>query len=166
LILGVSFFIPHNISMPSVESLPILRRASGQLFSPILCLWVACAFALLSVSVATAADPASSRGYLSALSAADRFLQAWQSSDAEAGMALLTNHAKQASTPEAMEAFFSNEPPSAYEIAHGKSLRPGRYEFPVTLITHAGGASGIHRQFSTIIVLNTGNNDWAVDKLP
>jgi len=65
-----------------------------------------------------------------------------------------------------MEAFFSNTPPSAYEIGHGKPLRPGRYEFPVTLISHSSAAAGIHRQFSTIIVVNTGNNDWAVDKLP
>jgi hypothetical protein len=150
--------------MPSRESSPIFRRAFGHLFSPTVCTWIV--FVLLSVSVATAADPAPSRAYLSALSAADRFLQAWQSNDAEAGMALLTNHAKQASTPETMEAFFSNTPPSAYEIGHGKPLRPGRYEFPVTLISHSSAAAGIHRQFSTIIVVNTGNNDWAVDKLP
>ncbi|HEY1658961.1 MAG TPA: hypothetical protein VGG14_11485 [Candidatus Sulfotelmatobacter sp.] len=115
---------------------------------------------------ATAAPPvpASLPDYLSALSAADHFLQAWQAGDTENGMSLLTSHAKKAVTTEIVEEFFSNEPPAAYEIEHGKVLSRGRYEFPVVLMT--AKHNRIHRQFSSIIVLDTGGNDWAIDKLP
>lgn len=102
--------------------------------------------------------------YLSALSAANHFLQAWQSSDAENGVSLLTSRAKKAASTEIIEQFFSNDGPSAYEIERGKRLARGRYEFPVVLMTFR--KNRVHRQFSNIIVLNTGGNDWAVDKLP
>jgi hypothetical protein len=115
---------------------------------------------------ATAARPLlpSLPDYLSALSSADHFLQAWQSEDPEKGMSLLTSHAKKALTTEIVESFFSNEAPSAYEICHGKMLSRGRYEFPILLIT--AKHNRVRRQFSTIIVLNTGSNDWAIDRLP
>jgi hypothetical protein len=102
--------------------------------------------------------------YLSALSAADHLLQAWQSSDAENGMSLLTSHAKKAASTELIERFFSNDGPSAYEIERPKMLARGRYAFPIVLMTLR--KNRVHRQFSNIIVLNTGGNDWAVDKLP
>jgi len=104
-------------------------------------------------------------GYVPALAAADHFLQAWQSGDTENGVALLTSHAKEAATTDAIDRFFSNSTPSAYEIGRGKLLKRGRYEFPVVL---AGASKNNHsrRRFSSIIVLHSGNNDWAVDKLP
>jgi hypothetical protein len=104
-------------------------------------------------------------GYVPALAAADHFLQAWQSGDLENGIALLTSRAKEASSTEVVERFFSNPGPSAYEIDRGKLLKPGRYEFPVVLISNS---KDVHprRRFSSIIVVNTGNHDWAVDKLP
>ncbi len=79
-------------------------------------------------------------------------------------MALLTSHAKKGATTEILEKFFSNETPSAYEIERGKMLKRGRYQFPVVLIISRN--NHIHRQFSSIVVLNTGGNDWAIDKLP
>ena len=124
-------------------------------------------FLVLTLSVlASPAQPVSplQPDYLSALSTVDHFLQAWQSGDAENGMAMLTNHAKKAVTTEIVEKFFANENLSAYEIERGKALKRGRYQFPVVLMTSKN--SHIHRQFSSIIVLNTGGNDWAVDKLP
>jgi hypothetical protein len=123
---------------------------------------------LLLVSPSAAKTPASSldSGYVSALAAADHLLQAWQSGDLESGVALLTSHAKEAATTDTVERFFSGSDPSAYEIGRGKLLRRGRYEFPVVLAR--GVSSEIHRRrgFSSIIVVNTGNNEWAVDKLP
>jgi hypothetical protein len=103
--------------------------------------------------------------YIPALAAADHFLQAWQSGDVESGMSLLTSHAKEAATTDVVEKFFSSSDGTAYEIGHGKVLKRGRYEFPVVLV---GSTEKIrmHRRFSSIIVVNTGNNDWAVDKLP
>jgi hypothetical protein len=105
-------------------------------------------------------------GYVPALATADRFLQAWQSSDVENGMVLLTSHAKEAATTDVIERFFSNPGPSAYEIGRGKLLKRGRYEFPVVLV--GGDSKNVHtrRRFSSIVVVNTGDNDWAVDKLP
>lgn len=102
--------------------------------------------------------------YLAALSAADHFLQAWQSGDAENGTSLLTSHAKTVASAEIVEKFFSSAAPSAYEIESGKMLRRGHYQFPVVLMTAMH--KRVHRQFSSIIVLNTAGNDWAIDKLP
>jgi hypothetical protein len=102
--------------------------------------------------------------YISALSAVDHFLQAWQSGDAENGTSLLTSRAKTAASTEIVEKFFSSDAPSAYEIDRGKMLSRSRYEFPVVLMT--AKHNRIHRQFTRIIVLNTGGNDWAIDKLP
>jgi hypothetical protein len=104
-------------------------------------------------------------GYTSALVTADHFLQAWQSGDAETGVALLTSRAKKAATSDRIERFFSNPEPTAYEIGRGKLLR-GRYEFPVVLVSPDVKNHSSRRRFSTIIVLHSGGSDWAVDKLP
>ena len=114
------------------------------------------------------ATPAFDSDYGAALAAADRFLQAWQSGDAENGMALLSSHAKEKATTDVLDTFFSAGTAAhnrAYEIDRGKMLKRGQYEFPVVLI---GGAHGAHarRRFSSIILVNTGHNDWAVDRLP
>lgn len=103
--------------------------------------------------------------YASALQAADRFLQAWQSGDTENGIALLTSRAKQAATTDGIDSLFSTSTPYAYEIGHGKLVKHGRYEFPVVLL---GASKNNHsrRRFSSIIVLHSGGDDWAVDKLP
>jgi hypothetical protein len=129
----------------------------------------------LILSIALLASPLAAKtrpeatldpGYLSALAAADHLLQAWQSGDAENGMALLTSHAKEAATTDGVERFFSNSTPSAYEIVRGKLLKRGRYEFPIVLVSDFSQNKRARRRFSSIVVVNTGNNDWAVDKLP
>lgn len=102
--------------------------------------------------------------YVSALATADHFMQAWQSGDAESGIALLTGHAKKNENMNDLEKFFSAADPSAYEIDRGKRVKHGRYEFPIVLVSRS--SQTVHRKFSSIIVINTGNNDWAVDKLP
>jgi hypothetical protein len=102
-------------------------------------------------------------GYVRALAAADHFLQAWQTGDIENGTALLSSHAKEVATTEGVEKFFSNPGPSAYEIVRGKLLKRGRYEFPVVLLS--GAPKNSRRRFSSIVLVNTGDNDWAVDKL-
>ncbi len=103
--------------------------------------------------------------YASALAAADHFLQAWQAADPENGIVLLTSRTKQATSTDAIEKFFSNSTRSAFEIGHGKLLKQGRYQFPVVLLG-ASRTNHSRRRFSTIIVLHSGDNDWAVDKLP
>jgi hypothetical protein len=102
--------------------------------------------------------------YAPALAAADHFLQFWQSGDIEDGMALLSTHAKAGITVDGLDQFFSN-PVSAYEISRGTRLKNGSYEFPIAVI-NAPANRRRHRHFSSIVVVNTGNGDWAVDKLP
>jgi hypothetical protein len=103
--------------------------------------------------------------YVPALAAANHFLQAWQSGDIESGMALLTTRAKEKAAADGLDKFFSS-PVSAYEIGKGRFLKRGRYEFPTVLVN--GGSRNGHprRRFSSIVIVDTGNNDWAVDKLP
>jgi|SRR5271157_4981179 len=110
--------------------------------------------------------PALDASYVAALAAADHFLQAWQSGDAESGTVLLSSHARDTATTDGVEKFFSNPVPAAYEIGRGKLLKRGRYEFPVVLVTGAAKDVRARRRFSSIIVVNTGDNEWAVDKLP
>jgi hypothetical protein len=134
---------------------------SRQLISLVLCVLL-----LLSPVAAKTRASALDPGYVPALAAADHFLQAWQSGDVESGTALLSSHAKEAVTTEGVETFFSEPVSGAYEIERGKLLKRGRYEFPVVLVTETTKGTRPRRHFSSIIVVNTGNNDWAVDKLP
>jgi hypothetical protein len=120
---------------------------------------------LSPLAAKTRPSPALDPSYVTALAAADRVLQAWQSGDIENGTVLLTSDAKEKATADVVEKFFSNPGPSAYEIDRGKLLKGGRYEFPVVLVTISKN-NHTRRRFSSIIVVNTGNNDWAVDKLP
>jgi len=152
--------IPHNGFM-SVRQ--VLHSAfSRQLPSLILCVLLPLPHLDAKTRPSAALDP----GYVRALAAADHFLQAWQSGDVESGTALLSSHAKEAVTSDGVEAFFSAPVPGAYEIERGKLLKRGRYEFPVVLAMETAKGARARRHFSSIIVVNTGNNDWAVDKLP
>jgi len=145
--------------MPLCEALRPVAPASRRLR---LLSLIFCAFLLLTP---LAAKTPSDAGYVPALAAADHFLQAWQSGDAENGMALLTKHAKEGATTDGVDKFFSNSAGSAYEIGRGKLLKRGRYEFPVVLVS-AGKNNHTRRRFSSIVIVDTGKNDWAVDKLP
>lgn len=150
-------FITHNAAMP-------FRRGPGCAALLRSALW---SFALLPAAWAANARPATvEAGYVPALAAADRFLQAWQSGDVENGMALLSSHARQAATPEEVENFFQNNGSSAFEIGRGKLLKRGRYEFPVVLVSEGSKRARVRRRFSSIVIVDTGGDDWAVDKLP
>jgi hypothetical protein len=108
---------------------------------------------------ADASDP----GYAFALGAANHFLHAWQTGDVENGMVLLSDHIRRTQNPDQLEHFFSNATDRAFEITRGHGHR-GRYSFPVVLVTTRG--SHVTRKFSEIIMVETGKNDWVVDKLP
>jgi hypothetical protein len=151
--------IPHNGFMS-------VRQVLHSTFSRQLALLIFCVLLLLSHLAAKTRASALDPGYIPALAAVDHFLQAWQSGDVESGAALLSSHAKEAVTTDGVETFFSEPVPAAYEIERGKLLKRGRYEFPVVLITETAKGTRARRHFSSIIVVNTGNNDWAVDKLP
>jgi hypothetical protein len=126
-------------------------------------------FLFLPLSTLAAKTPpprALEPGYSVALAAADRFLQAWQSGDVENGMALLSTHARETATADVIEKFFSRSDPAAYEIGRGKLLKRGRFEFPVVLISGPSSNIRARRRFTTLVVVDTGKNDWVVDKLP
>jgi hypothetical protein len=111
--------------------------------------------------------PAPDPGYASALAAANRFLQAWQNQDHETGLLMLTDVAKQNSSEDRLEVFFSSGRDAAYEIARGKKLRAGCYAFPVALFTSGTGTANAARpQKSEIVVVRAGKDEWAIDKLP
>ena len=101
--------------------------------------------------------------YVFALATADRFMHAWQMGDPEMGMVVLSDRVRHSQDPDKVEQFFSDGSNRAFEIAHGTGNR-GRYRFAVVLVTSAG--SHVHCRLSEIIVINTGKNDWVVDKLP
>ena len=114
-------------------------------------------------------DPPVDRNYVSALSAADRFLHAWQTDDEEAGILMLTDRLKQRSNEETVHEFFSADPLwASYEIGRGRKLSSGRYEFPVSLFQtpSQNGPHWMHPQSSALIVVKAGKTEWAVDKLP
>jgi len=109
------------------------------------------------------------RDYASALAAADRFLHAWQTQDAESGLLLLTDRARQHTNANQLRDFFScgRSLSTSFEIGRGKKLSATRYEFPVALFS--GDSTHPHRtrsQASALIVVQIGHDDWAIDKLP
>ncbi len=108
------------------------------------------------------ADP-SDPGYVFALGAANHFLHAWQSADLENGTVLLSDGIRRAQNADKLEEFFSSGKDRGFEIARGHG-HAGRYSFPVVLVTSRG--SKITRRTSEIILIETGKNDWVVDKLP
>ena len=146
------------------------RRLSGRhLAFPLIVLSLALQASTVSIAKTKRAPalPVSEPGYKSALAAANRFLQAWQNQDHETGLLMLTDVAKQGSSPDRMESFFSSGKDAAYEIARGRKVKAGRYSFPVTLFVSGSDQSKSGRpQRSEIVVVLAGKDEWAVDKLP
>ena len=80
---------------------------------------------------------------------------------------MLTDAAKQNSSEDRMESFFSSGSDAAYEIARGKKLKAGRYAFPVTLFASRSDPNQPRGpQKSEIVVVRAGKDEWAIDKLP
>lgn len=104
-------------------------------------------------------------GYVFALAAANHFLHAWQTGDLESGMVLLSDGLRHSQNADQMEDFFSNAKTKirSYEITVGHG-NPGRYTFPIVLVTPKG--NHLTRKFSEITLIEAGKNDWVVDKLP
>jgi len=103
-------------------------------------------------------------GYVFALAAANHFLHAWQTGDVENGMVQLSDGIRHSQNADKLEQFFSNATNRAFEITRGHGHQ-GRYSFPVVLVT-TRESSHITRKFSEITLVETGKNDWVVDKLP
>ncbi len=105
--------------------------------------------------------------YRVALLTANRFLHARQIQDQETGILMLSDTLKQHSSVDQLQSYFSGSAQQAFEISRGKRLRPGCYTFPVTVFDSLASDHKKARPHSSrIIVIQTGKNDWAVDKLP
>jgi hypothetical protein len=106
------------------------------------------------------------REYRAALSAADRFLHAWQSEDQETGLLMLSDSAKRRASEDVLSEFFASGTGAAYEIGRGKELKGGRYSFPVVLYFVAAKERRARARDSVIVVTHNGKDDWVVDRLP
>jgi hypothetical protein len=107
------------------------------------------------------------KDYSSALATADRFLHAWQTQDAESGILLMSDRARQGTQETRVHDFFFAERSGSFEIGRGRKLAVGRYEFPVALF--AADAARIREarpKMVSLIVVKVGHDDWAVDQLP
>jgi hypothetical protein len=156
----LNLFFPHNVVIVTSVWIP---SSKVRLFVLVTCLllipgWMS---ARARPRVATADSD-----YVPALAAADRFLHAWQSQNQEDGLMMLTDAAKQRSTEEQLEEFFSPRENAAYQISSGKKLTAGRYAFPVALLETSNGGGHLRRRFSEIVVVRKGRRDWVVDRLP
>jgi hypothetical protein len=109
--------------------------------------------------------PSPDAAYVAALATANHFLRAWQTGDLETGLLLLTDTARHRSSEETLRTYFSAPQTRAFEVHLGKKLRAGRYTFPVILLETTDPRRA-RRRYSNIIVISTGKNDWAVDRLP
>jgi hypothetical protein len=105
--------------------------------------------------------PATDPDYIFALAAAKHFLQAWETRDYETGVVMLTDAAKQNISETQLDEFFAAEGQGmrAFEVAHGKKLQSGEYDFPVALL-------GGKRRYSRLVVIKEGKNEWVIDRLP
>jgi hypothetical protein len=168
-VIGVIRGFPHNLVVISEFAAPASRRLSERhLAFPLIILSLAW---LLATSAAArnrhSTLPAPDPGYTPALAAANRFLQAWQNQDHETGLLMLTDVAKQSSSEDRLELFFSSGRDAAYEIARGRKLKDGRYAFPVALFASGSDPNkSIRPQRSAIVVVRAGKDEWAIDKLP
>jgi hypothetical protein len=136
---------------------------------PIILVVAFCLFLTMHASARTRpakTHAAPDNDYVSALAAANRFLQAWQTHDEETAVLLLTNGAKRNCSEERLDAFFSADPQTAYEISRGRKLQTGRYSFPLTIFEASPSGRPARPRYTDLIVSRTGHGDWAIDKLP
>jgi len=101
--------------------------------------------------------------YLSALATADRFLGAWITDQLDLAESMLTQPRDESDGD--IEALLIIACPCAFEIRHGKRVRPCLYTFPIVFYQPPAGNSRISVRISTITVSRTGDQ-WAVQKIP
>lgn len=108
------------------------------------------------------------QNYMLALATANRFLEAWQGHDEEAGLLLLTDAAKQSAAEDRVQNFFAAHRESAFAISQGKKLKGQRYVFPIVLLEMppAGVRRAPRLRYSRLLVVKAGENDWIIAKLP
>ena len=76
---------------------------------------------------------------------------------------MLTDAAREHASPEKLQEFFSPGSQAAYEIERGKKLNGGEYAFPVVLF---GTAQSSTAHACKLVLMRTGKDEWAVNRLP
>ena len=76
---------------------------------------------------------------------------------------MLTDAARQQSSSDKLQEFFSPSPHAAYEIQRGRRLNGGEYVFPVVLF---GTAENSQPRACRLLITRTGKDEWAVNRLP
>lgn len=123
-----------------------------------------CVCSSLAVARAKGAARTGDPQYGSALAAANRFLHAWQTQDHETGIMMLTDAAREHASRDQLQEFFLTGPEAAFEIRRGRRTNEGEYSFPVVLFD--ASSPTIRPHACRIVIVKTGIDDWAVDRLP
>lgn len=109
--------------------------------------------------------------YIAALSAVDDFCNAWKQRDEAAGRALLSRPMLLKYPDRQLRdaiVGMSNPQHAAFEIADGKKLSSGRYQFKVRLFFQYTGlhADRIESPLERIVVARDDKGVWRVDDFP
>ncbi len=76
---------------------------------------------------------------------------------------MLTDAARQQASADQLQEFFSPAGPAAYEIQRGRRINGGEYVFPVVLF---GASQNSRPHVSHLVIVRTGKDEWAVNRLP
>lgn len=76
---------------------------------------------------------------------------------------MLTDAARQQASADKLQEFFSPTGQAAYEIQRGRRMNAGEFVFPVVLF---GTAQNSQPRVCRLVIMRTGKDDWAVNRLP
>lgn len=76
---------------------------------------------------------------------------------------MLTDVAREEVSSDKLQEFFSPSDQAAYEIQRGRRMNAGEYVFPVVLF---GAAQSSQPRPCRLVIMRTGKNEWAVNRLP
>jgi len=76
---------------------------------------------------------------------------------------MLTDAARQQVSSDKLQQFFSPGDHAAYEIERGRRINGGEYVFPVVLF---GAAQNSQPHACRLVIMQTGKDEWAVNRLP
>jgi hypothetical protein len=110
------------------------------------------------------------RNYILALSATNRFLNAWRMRDQDAGLSMLSGRVKQQPLDNLRSYISGLSSPhhEAFEIFNGRSLPGGRFAFDVRLYEYYKDQddSAEVPKPSRIVLVKNSAQEWLVDELP
>lgn len=76
---------------------------------------------------------------------------------------MLTDTARQQVSDDKLQEFFSPGDHAAFEIQRGRRINGGEFVFPVVLF---GTAQNAQPRACRVVIMRTGKDEWAVNRLP